>query len=519
MAQLALYRKYRSQTFEDLIGQDHVVKTLQSAISSGRMAQAYLFTGPRGTGKTSSARLLAKCLNCDHGPTPTPCNECEQCIAITNGSHVDVNEIDAASESGVDNVRDTIIEQTQYLPMMGKYKVFIIDEVHDLSAKAFDALLKTIEEPPAHLVFILATTEYNKVPPTIRSRCQKFEFHRATLQNLVDRLTYVVGEEGANAEPQAIAAIARMADGGYRDALTLLEQALLVSGGSIDLQTVYDQLGLVTEESVDKLLVAIQTGNVGGLVTLLDEIGRLGRDPRSILESLLHRLGDLTRAVYEVSADSKDAAREASMHDIAVRLGREFIVGIRAELSEAHKVIRDISLPKLWLESELVRLATVGLRASASAHAAPAAASTGNRRYEEPISAKAAVAAPTQTAPVQTPTAQTPAAQTPAAHAEPAQAAAPVQAAVHAGDIWQKVFAQIPDKTPSGGNTPIKLKLASAYLLEDTGSEIVVGIPQQMAFEWLMEDPRKAGYLQKILGELGRGDAQLRFELKKKLSS
>lgn len=521
MAQLALYRKYRSQTFEDLIGQDHVVKTLQSAISSGRMAQAYLFTGPRGTGKTSSARLLAKCLNCDQGPTPTPCNECEQCIAITNGSHVDVNEIDAASESGVDNVRDTIIEQTQYLPMMGKYKVFIIDEVHDLSPKAFDALLKTIEEPPAHLVFILATTEYNKVPPTIRSRCQKFEFHRATLQNLVDRLTYVVGEEGAAAEPQAIAAIARMADGGYRDALTLLEQALLVSGGSIDLQTVYDQLGLVTEESVDKLLVAIQTGNVGGLVTLLDDIGRLGRDPRSILESLLHRLGDLTRAVYEVSADSKDAAREASMHDIAVRLGREFIVGIRAELSEAHKVIRDISLPKLWLESELVRLATVGLRSTAPA---PVAVSNASRRYEEPIPAKAAVNAPIQAAPVQaappTRSVETPVQEVAAQPATVTPAALEVaEVSSQTGDIWQRVFAKIPDKTPSGGNTPIKLKLASAYLLEDMGSEIVVGIPQQMAFEWLMEDPRKAGYLQKILGELGRGEAQLRFELKKKLSS
>lgn len=511
MAQLALYRKYRSQTFEDLIGQDHVVKTLQSAISSGRIAQAYLFTGPRGTGKTSSARLLAKCLNCDHGPTPTPCNECDQCIAITNGSHVDVNEIDAASESGVENVRDTIIEQTQYLPMMGKYKVFIIDEVHDLSNKAFDALLKTIEEPPAHLVFILATTEYNKVPPTIRSRCQKFEFHRATLQNLIDRLSYVVAQEGATAEPQAVAAIARMADGGYRDALTLLEQALLVSGGTIDLQTVYDQLGLVTEESVDKLLVAIQTGNVGGLVTLLDEIGRLGRDPRSILESLLHRLGDLTRAVYEVSADSKDSAREASMHDIAVRLGREFIVGIRAELSEAHKVIRDISLPKLWLESELVRLATVGLRSAAPAIAPTPAA----RRYEEPIPAKAAVTAPNP--PSASPQVQVPApAEASVSTSAPPQSA---QAKVAPGDIWQQLYARIPDKTRSGGNAPIKLKLAGAYLLEDNGDEIVVGIPQSMAYEWLMEDPRKAGYLQKILGELGRGEAQLRFELKKKLSS
>ena len=296
MAQIALYRKYRSQTFEDLVGQEHVVRTLQSGISSGRISQAFLFTGPRGTGKTSSARLLAKCLNCETGPTPTPCNVCSQCVEITAGYAPDVIEMDAASESGVDDVREKIVEVAQYKPMMSRYKVFIIDEVHDLSAKAFDALLKTIEEPPAHLIFVLATTEYNKVPPTIRSRCQKFEFHRATLQNLIDRLTYVLAEEGRTADPAAVAAIARMADGGYRDALTLLEQAMLVSDDKITLEVVYDQLGLVTEAAVDELLLAIQSGRIPDLLNQLEEISRSGRDPRAILESMLHRLADLTRA-------------------------------------------------------------------------------------------------------------------------------------------------------------------------------------------------------------------------------
>ena len=173
MAYLSLYRKYRSQTFSDLIGQDHVVRTLQNAVASGKIAHSYLFTGPRGTGKTSSARLLAKCLNCEKGPTPEPCNQCEQCISITQGNCVDVYELDAASESGVENVRDAIVDAVQYAPNYCRYKIFIIDEVHDLSSKAFDALLKTVEEPPPYVIFILATTEYNKVPPTIRSRCQK----------------------------------------------------------------------------------------------------------------------------------------------------------------------------------------------------------------------------------------------------------------------------------------------------------------------------------------------------------
>ncbi|RYG69307.1 DNA polymerase III subunit gamma/tau, partial [bacterium] len=296
MAYLSLYRKYRSQTFEDLIGQEHVVRTLQNAIRSGRIAQAYLFTGPRGTGKTSSARLLAKCLNCQSfdGPTPTPCNHCEMCVSITGGNALDVLEMDAASESGVDEVRQNIIDSAGIGPMIARYKVYIIDEVHDLSLKAFDALLKTIEEPPAHLVFILATTEAQRVPPTIRSRCQKFEFHRATMKNLTDRLGFVAEGEGVHVDPPALTAIARMADGGFRDALTLLEQAVLVGDGHVTLESVYDQLGLVSEEATDALLDAMRRADIPALMEGLEEIARQGRDPRAIVESMLHRLADLT---------------------------------------------------------------------------------------------------------------------------------------------------------------------------------------------------------------------------------
>ncbi len=386
MAYLSLYRKYRSQTFEDLIGQEHVVRTLQNAVRSGRIAQAFLFTGPRGTGKTSSARLLAKCLNCQSfpGPTPTPCNHCEMCVGITDGAAFDVLEMDAASEAGVEDVRERIVEAAGIAPMVARYKVFIIDEVHDLSAKAFDALLKTIEEPPPHLVFILATTEANRVPPTIRSRCQKFEFHRATMKNLVDRLTTVAEGEGIEAEGPALTAIARMADGGYRDALTLLEQAILVGDGRVTLQGVYDQLGLVSEEATDALLDAVRRAEIPALMEGLEEIARQGRDPRAIVESMLHRLADLTRASYDVG-DAHDAPREASLHETAVRFGRAPLLGLRGEISGIHKALRDVSLPRLWLESELVRIAT-------KLNSAPPASSPGTPPGTPPASAPVAPA-------------------------------------------------------------------------------------------------------------------------------
>jgi DNA polymerase-3 subunit gamma/tau len=385
MAYISLYRKYRSQTFGDLVGQDHVVKTLQSAVESGRIAHAYLFTGPRGTGKTSSARLLAKALNAENGPTPTPSDDDPICQMIAAGTCPDVLEFDAASEAGVENVREAIVENAQYMPMMCRYKIFIIDEVHDLSSKAFDALLKTIEEPPSHIIFILATTEYNKVPPTIRSRCQKFEFHRASLSDLVKRLEYVAQEEKIDIEPGAINAIARMADGGYRDALTLLEQAMLTSDGKVTLVHIYDQLGLVSEETVDAILTAIKGNDVPKIIEQLNEVYRLGRDPRAILESMIHRLADLTRAAYGIDiGGTQDAAQEAALHATAALLGREFLLDLRGSLSEAHKSIREVTLPRLWLESELIKSTTPKTR-NQPANTTTKSAAKPNERAAEPV--------------------------------------------------------------------------------------------------------------------------------------
>ncbi|MEI7986654.1 MAG: DNA polymerase III subunit gamma/tau [Armatimonadota bacterium] len=501
MAQLALYRKYRSQTFEDLIGQDHVVRTIQNALNTGRTAQTFLFTGPRGTGKTSSARLLAKALNCDKGTSGTPCNECEQCLMITSGSHPDVIEMDAASDSGVDDVRDKIVDVVSYAPMLGRYKVFIIDEVHDLSPKAFDALLKTVEEPPPHLVFILATTEFNKVPATIRSRCQKYEFHRASMKNLCDRLLYVCTQEGVNAEPAAIAAIARMADGGYRDALTLLEQAILVSDRQISVEVVYDQLGLVSEQAVDELLIAIQIGDIPKIITHLEEIIRTGRDPRSLLESMLHRLGDLTRAIYQVQTDGTDATRESSLHEIAARLGKGFLVEVRTALAEAHKVIRDISLPKLWLESEFIRIASQGspTQAEPRARVTPAV----KPEIPKPVS---------ETVPVEKPEIKA------VVHTEqPPKETLPTEPKVVEGsNDWERLWNALPLNPKTGMASMHKLKLTSARLISDDGAKMVIGMDREMDLAWFQENAGRMKFVIDALPLIGREGTILEFIHEKK---
>lgn len=332
------------------------MQTLQNAIKSGKIMHAYLLVGPRGTGKTSTARLIAKAVNCELGPREEPCNECEACRMITAGTCLDVLEIDAASETGVDNVRERIIEAADYKPNFCRYKVFIIDEVHDLSKSAFDALLKTIEEPPDHVLFIFATTEFTKVPPTVRSRCQKFEFHRAAIPDLVKRLKQVAAMENLEIQPAAISAVARLADGGYRDALTLLEQLSIISNGPIELQLVYDQVGLVSDDIADSLLLAIKEGSIATILTQLDKVMQMGREARSILESLMNRLADLTRVAYGVEDDELESTAVATLNDVAVKLGRQAIVQIRGEIARMHVQVRQIQIPKLWLEAELIQL-------------------------------------------------------------------------------------------------------------------------------------------------------------------
>jgi DNA polymerase-3 subunit gamma/tau len=438
---------------------------------------------------------------------------------ITSGSHPDVVEMDAASDSGVDDVRDKIVDVVSYAPMMGRYKVFIIDEVHDLSPKAFDALLKTVEEPPPHLVFILATTEFNKVPATIRSRCQKYEFHRASMKNLTDRLQYVCAQENVTAEPAAIAAIARMADGGYRDALTLLEQAIIVSDGQISVDIVYDQLGLVSEQSVDELLIAIQIGDVPKIITLLEEIIRTGRDPRSLLESMLHRLADLTRAIYQVPGDGSDATRESSLHEIAARLGKTFLIQVRTALAEAHKIIRDITLPKLWLESELIRIATEGVQPTVTPEPRVMPRTQPTATEERP---EAKPEARAQATIQETPRAveleprevqlETPRA---VIQTQEFQEETPVDQKPASND-WDRLINALPPNPNTGRPSMHKMKLEGSILIEDTGEKMVVGISREIDYVWFNDNAMRIKFVTDQLATIGRAGTILEFVLEKK---
>ena len=288
MAYVALYRRWRPQDFDTLVGQ-HAVKTaLSNALASGRIAHAYLFTGPRGTGKTSTARILAKALNCDKGPTAHPCGECLNCERIAAGASMDVIEIDAASNRGIDEIK-SLRDQTAYSPVNGRYKVFIIDEVHMLSTEAFNALLKTLEEPPAHVIFILATTDPHKIPATIHSRCQRFDFRRVTVEEITDHLAMVAEKSGIDVEREALRLIAIQSEGGMRDALSLLDQCGVMAK-QITTATVREVLGIVGRETLRELVQAIGRQDLSATLAKLNFLLEQGKDVRQVLTELAEYL-------------------------------------------------------------------------------------------------------------------------------------------------------------------------------------------------------------------------------------
>lgn len=302
MAYVALYRKWRPQGFDSLVGQEAVRTALTNALETGRIAHAYLFAGPRGTGKTSTAKILAKAVNCEHGPTPNPCNKCQNCVRINDGTSMDVFEIDAASNRGIDEIRD-LREKVAFAPVNGRYKVYIIDEVHMLTTEAFNALLKTLEEPPPHVIFILATTEPHKIPATIHSRCQRFDFKRVTDSDIVKRLREVADGSGIAADEDALQLIAVQADGGMRDALSLLDQCGVMAE-RVSAETVRSVLGIVGREALRELVKAVGEGNVPKSLELLESLLAGGKDVKQIITELAEYL----RAVllYKASPDYRE---------------------------------------------------------------------------------------------------------------------------------------------------------------------------------------------------------------------
>ncbi|MBR5582397.1 MAG: DNA polymerase III subunit gamma/tau, partial [Phascolarctobacterium sp.] len=288
MAYVTLYRRWRPQDFDTLVGQQAVKTALSNALASGRIAHAYLFAGPRGTGKTSTARILAKALNCDKGPTAHPCGECVNCERITAGTSMDVFEIDAASNRGIEEIK-TLREQLAFAPVNGRYKVYIIDEVHMLTTEAFNALLKTLEEPPAHVIFILATTDPHKIPATIHSRCQRFDFRRVTVEEITDHLAMIAERSGINADREALRLIAIQSEGGMRDALSLLDQCG-VMGEQVTATTVREVLGIVGRETLRELVQAIGKQDLSATLEKLNFLLEQGKDVRQVLTELAEYL-------------------------------------------------------------------------------------------------------------------------------------------------------------------------------------------------------------------------------------
>lgn len=386
----ALYRKWRPQRFSEVVGQHYTVKTLQNALIQGKISHAYLFSGPRGIGKTSVARIFAKALNCPQRKGGEPCNECPSCQRITHGSALDVIEIDGASNRGIDQIRQ-LREEVNFAPAEGRYKVYIIDEVHMLTHEAFNALLKTLEEPPSHVIFIFATTEPHKVPPTVLSRCQAFEFKNIPQERITSQLAQISKAEGFQAEDEALSAIARYARGSLRDALVLLEQLVSYKGQkAIKAQDLQEMLGLPPQEVLDAFLRALITGDGSQALKIISDLEERGRDLELFLEELLHRSRDLLLDVL----NSKTQGIPGSVSDwlrltsqlLELKRGMRYVLEKRMFLEVKVLEIAESSSKSLELSQapESPRASpTKTKKKAASSEPAPATSRQGKDRWQE----------------------------------------------------------------------------------------------------------------------------------------
>ncbi len=361
MTYQVLARKYRPQQFDEVAAQEHVTRTLKNGLSSGRLSSGYLFTGPRGTGKTTTARILAKAFNCINGPTPTPCDQCPSCREIIAGSSLDVLEIDAASNTGVDDIR-TLRENVRYLPTSGKKRIYIIDEVHRLSGSAFDALLKTLEEPPAHVVFIFATTEPFKVPETIRSRTQRYDFRRVNVADLTAHLKKIAASEKIEIDDEALFILARKADGAVRDALSLLDQLSAFSGEKITAQNVIDALGLVDRQLYFKYVDTVAAKDHAGGLALVKELIDAGVEVPEFCSGLIEHFRTIMILQNAVSPEKILELSESEMESFKKQVDY-FTTG---DILRIIKILTDMTLdlknnidPRLLLETSTLRLSSL----------------------------------------------------------------------------------------------------------------------------------------------------------------
>ena len=515
MSYLSLYRKWRSTTFVEVLGQAHVTETLSGAIREDRVAHAYLFSGPRGTGKTSTARILAKALNCEKGVSPAPCGECRSCKEITEGSSLDVLEFDAASHTSVDDVRE-IRERIPYATAGGGRKVYIIDEAHQLSNPAFNALLKMLEEPPPHVVFVLCTTESHRVPATVVSRCQRFEFRRLTGDILAEHLKHVAGAENIPVDDQAIALITRHARGSARDALSLLDQAAGTAQGAVDRSVILEILGEAPEDVLLDLAEAIASEDILAVFGRVEELVARGWDPRQLLAQLLEEFRALFLAHRGVESagevDPEHAERRSSLARTFTSAHLEWVL---QALADAQADMRLSTHPRLTLEVALARASNLEVRETqtvvarlerlermmlqGAVHPAPA-----QQAAPAPAPAKPAAKAPEQKAPepeVTEPEAQT--SEAPAATAAPEKPpakATPTPVAQVDGTLaeqWEAVLDAM-----KGRSKVTHTHLRAGWPVELTEKALVVGFDQPFHAETLMTRPEHVQRINDVLEQV-----------------
>jgi DNA polymerase-3 subunit gamma/tau len=489
----ALYRKYRPQNFADVVGQEAVVRTLTNAIEQDKVRQAYLFAGPRGTGKTSLARILAKCVNCAQGPTASPDGTCHSCVAIANGTSLDVVEMDAASQRGIDDVRE-IRERVVLQPVEGRSKVYILDEAHQLTDAAWNALLKLIEEPPPHLLFVFCTTELQKVLPTVRSRCQTFVFQRPRLADLVRKLRLIADGESIDVPDAALALIARGGRGAYRDAESTLDQLAAATGGAITVQDVLQLLGAVEDEVLFRLCDLVVDNDTAGALLFLEELSEQGQDLGRLVTDLLEHLRHLllVQHMHEVP-DSLPVTEEARerLREQANQLPASAVVRLIDLLHVAVDDMRQGGDPRLPLELALVKVT----RPAADLSRESLAFRLDRLEQGHAVSAPAPSPAPAPTpAPPPAATAAAPAPEPPAA-----SAALPDLSLEQLREAWRRSILPAVEQR----SIPIGKTLAEAHPSALDGETLTVEFPAQAAFHLrLAEDPRNVALLADALYEV-----------------
>ncbi|TML52908.1 MAG: DNA polymerase III subunit gamma/tau, partial [Actinobacteria bacterium] len=488
----ALYRKYRPQSFEEVVGQEAVVRTLSNAIGTDAVRQAYLFAGPRGTGKTSMARILAKCLNCAQGPTTTPDGTCHACRAIAAGTSLDVIEMDAASQRGIDDIRE-IRDRVVLQPVEGRYKVYILDEAHQLTDAAWNALLKLIEEPPPHLVFVFCTTDLSKVLPTVRSRCQTFVFQRPRLQDLVKVLRQIADAEGIDAPDQALALVARSGRGAYRDAVSTLDQLASATGSKVTVQSVLELLGTVEEEALFRLCDLVIDRDTAGALTYLEELAERGHDLGRLVLDLIEHLRQIMLAqhlgdVPEAAATSEEARERLKAQ--ANQLEEATVLRLVDLLAVAVDDMRQGGDPRLPLE-----LAVVKVTRPASDLSRESIAFRLERLEQGQVSSGPVSVSGTEPRPEQ------PAAAEPQAEPEPEPVPVPVGApGLELSQLQEAWGRQVLPAVEERGGIPTASLLREAHPADLSGDTLTLEFPPSAQFHLdLVRDPKNAGLLSDAL--------------------